>query len=139
MTGGVASAADRPATDPAARRRWPPMTLRRRLVIAFAGLVTAAVVLVGGITYSATVTTLNAELDRALVSAAATIAAGGTVPVGDLLPDTGHGHGDDRDSAAATISVVQHVAADGTVTTLSGVTMGGRLSSGAVPGVFVIM
>lgn len=120
MTAATTPTANHPATDHAARRRWPAMTLRRRLVITFAGLVTVAVVLVGGITYSATVNTLNAELDRTLVSAATTIAAGGTVPVGDLPPDTGRGHGDDRGSVATTISVVQHIAADGTVTSRSG-------------------
>lgn len=110
------------AAGSSGRHRLPAMTLRRRLVIAFAGLVTVAVVLVGGITYSATVNTLNAELDRALVSAATTIAAGGTVPTGDQIDDQGQQHGshNDRDTTGAIISVVQHIAADGTVSHLSG-------------------
>ena len=98
------------------------MTLRRRLVIAFAGLVTVAVVLVGGITYSATVNTLSAELDRALVSAATTIAAGGSVATADQPADQGPGHGDhdERDASGAIISVVQHIGPDGAVTYVSG-------------------
>ncbi len=120
MTVGPSSPGPRsPASS--GMRRLPAMTLRRRLVIAFAGLVTVAVVLVGGITYSATVSTLNAELDRALVSAATTIAGGGTVPTSNPTdPGPGRGRGDGRDSAAAIISVVQHIDANGTVTHLSG-------------------
>jgi len=95
------------------------MTLRRRLVIAFAGLVTVAVVLVGGITYSATVNTLNAELDRALASAATTIADGGTVPTGDQVV-TAQGRGGRDADRGAIISVVQHVVADETVNDLTG-------------------
>jgi two-component system sensor histidine kinase MprB len=96
------------------------MTLRRRLVLAFAGLVTVAVLLVGGITYSATVNTLNDELDRSLASAAATVAAGGTVTTAEGVTVDGHGHDEDHDGAGAIVSTAQRVAADGTTTHVSG-------------------
>lgn len=111
-------------TDPPTRWGWigrlPAMTLRRRLVIAFAGLVTIAVALVGWISYSATVSTLHAETDRSLVSAADTIAAGGTLSTAAPQPGSDHGpdgaHGPDD----PTISLVQHIAPDGTVTVVTG-------------------
>lgn len=107
-------------------RHWPVMTLRRRLVIAFGGLVTVAVILVGGITYSATVSTLNEEVDRSLVSAAITVAAGGTVATdgtGTTAKDRdgpGPGRDGDGDSAGATVSTVQTVAFGGATAHVSG-------------------
>jgi two-component system sensor histidine kinase MprB len=119
-----APTADRPAGSAVAgtdrpRRRLPVMTLRRRLVISFAGLVTIAVALVGGISYSATMATFNAEMDRALVSAATTIAAGGTVSTTEQQgqPDRGPAP---RGSADPIISLVQHISPGGTVTVVSG-------------------
>ena len=98
--------------------RLPAMTLRRRLVVAFAGLVTIAVALVGGISYSATVSTFHAEMDRTLESAADTVAAGGTISTVDAQPSPGVGgpHG----PGGSSISLVQHIAPDGTVTVVTG-------------------
>jgi two-component system sensor histidine kinase MprB len=96
------------------------MTLRRRLVVSFAGLVTIAVALVGGISYSATMATFNAEMDRALVSAATTIAAGGTVSTTEERPEPDRGPMP-RGSVDPIISLVQHISPDGAVTVGSGV------------------
>lgn len=56
--------------------RLPAMTVRRRIIISFVALVGVAVALVGGISYSATVTTFNHEADQGLVAAATSVAAG---------------------------------------------------------------
>ena len=83
---GAAMDDETPATRGRAPLRWwrrmPAMTLRRRLVIAFVALVAVAIGLVGGISYSATVSAFNAEVNGALMSAAATLAAGGGFPTG---------------------------------------------------------
>lgn len=98
---------------------WVATSLRRRLVIAFTGLVAMAVALVGGIGYFAAVDTYNDELDRALVSAATTIADGGTVTTSS--PDTLGGRApDDADSSGPIISAAQNLSADGAVTPAAG-------------------
>ncbi len=99
-------------------RLLPTLTLRRRLVFAFAGLVTAAVALVGGISFSADVHLIRQEFDRSLMLAAATVAAGGSVTTdGGAAGDQDHGRGGPPD---ANVAVVQHISADGRVTHVSG-------------------
>ena len=101
-----------------AARRLPTQTLRRRLVFAFAGLVTAAVALVGGISFSADVHLIRQEFDRSLMLAAATVAAGGSVTMEGGA--TG-GHDQERGGPPdANIAAVQHLSADGTVTHVAG-------------------
>lgn len=106
-----------------ALRAWPVVTLRRQLMLAFVGLVGVAVVLVGGITYRGTVETYDEEMDRALVSAASTIAAGGTVPTTPVVVDQQHGHEGSNVVADPVISVVQDISPDGTVTLRAGATV----------------
>jgi two-component system, OmpR family, sensor histidine kinase MprB len=101
------------------RRRIPAMTLRRQLVVAFGVLVFLAVALVGGISFTATAHTFSGELDRSLASAAATVAAGGTVPT-DGGPGGPQRRGDEHSDGGAIVSAIQTVAADGTVGYLSG-------------------
>lgn len=100
---------------------WVTATLRRRLVVAFTGLVVVAVALVGGISYAAAVDAYNDELDRALVSAATTIVAGGSVAtsVPPTDPRTVPGDGD---SVGPIISSAQRVSPDGSVTPIAGTT-----------------
>ncbi len=98
---------------------WVSTSLRRRLVIAFTGLVVMAVVLVGGISYFAAVDAYNDELDRALVSAATTIADGGTVATSS--PDGRAGLAPvDADSTGPIISAAQNLSPDGAVTPAAG-------------------
>lgn len=99
------------------------MTLRRRIIIAFVLMVTVAVVLVGGISYGATARTVNTERDRSLASAAATLAAGGTVSTIDPGPGPGPGpgnNGDGHGGADGVVTTARHIAPDGTATQLLG-------------------
>ncbi len=98
------------------------MTLRRRIVITFVLLLTTAVVLVGVISYSATVHTVNTELDRSLASAAATLAAGGTVSVIDApgAGGGGDGGGGHQKGADGIVLTARQIAPDGTTTQLLG-------------------
>jgi two-component system sensor histidine kinase MprB len=95
------------------------MTLRRRIVISSGLIVTIAVVLVGAISYTATVHTVNSELDRSLASAATTLAAGGTVTT-DNAESESHQKDDRRQSADGVVSTARHLDPDGTVTQLLG-------------------
>lgn len=102
------------------RSRLPVLTVRRRIVIAFVALVAVAIALVGGISFSATASTFNAEMDSALISAAATTAAGGIVPIAE---DPGSANLDPdrvRDADDPIISLIQHIAPNGTVTSIKG-------------------
>lgn len=105
---------------PGRARILPVMTLRRRLVIVMVALVAVAIALVGGISFSATSATFNSEIDASLITAARTVAAGGTVAVS---PDR---HTEDHEAAEATdsddlgIAVVQKIGADGAVSTVAG-------------------
>jgi two-component system sensor histidine kinase MprB len=102
------------------------MTLRRRLVLSFVALVAIAVTLVGGISYSATVATVYGETDDSLISAAAAIAAGGARPTSADPDDQSAGELPDlpgdglQDSDDLLVSLVQHIAPDGTVTAVRG-------------------
>ena len=98
--------------------RLPTLTLRRRLVFAFAGLVTAAVALVGGISFSADVHLIRQEFDRSLMLAAATVAAGGSVT---MEGGAGGAHDQERGGPPdANIAAVQRLSADGAVTHVAG-------------------
>ena len=96
------------------------LTVRRRIVLAFVGLVAVAIALVGSISFSATARSFNAEMDGALVSAATTTAAGGIVPIapGRRLPA---GEGDaTRDADRPIVSLIQHISLAGVVAPLRG-------------------
>jgi two-component system sensor histidine kinase MprB len=95
------------------------MTLRRRIVISSVLIVTIAVVLVGGISYTATVHTVNSELDRSLSSAAATLAAGGTVTTDGTESDASRGD-DHHQGADGVVSTARHLDPGGTTTQLLG-------------------
>lgn len=109
------------------RRRVPVMTLRRRLVIAFVALVAVAVALVGGSTYNATLRTLRVEGDRSLASAAAALAAGGTLGADPV--NTGPGGTEPHRPAEGTVSWARALAADGTATPLLGPTIAAPVSA----------
>lgn len=119
------AATGRPARQRAELRRplsprWPAVTLRRQLVVSFVVLTVATVALVGGISYSATVNTFHREMDNTLASTAALIAAGArAVPPPPNHPPAHRGDGD-RDGDDATVSVVQLISPDGTVTSSRG-------------------
>lgn len=115
MTGRLASLRHRIDSG-----RLPALTLRRRLILAFVLLVTVAIALVGGISYSATVATFHSETDSSLISAAAALATGGALPQSDdRQPERGRGaRGRDADDAAVTL--VLRIAPDGSVTTRRG-------------------
>ena len=99
-------------------RLLPTLNLRRRLVFAFAGLVTAAVALVGGISFSADVHLIRQEFDRSLMLAAATVAAGGSVT---MEGGAAGAHDQERGGPPdANIAAVQHLSPDGTVTHVAG-------------------
>lgn len=108
----------------------PVMTLRRRIVIAFVALVTIAITLVGGISYSATVATFHNELDNSLVAAATTLASGGALPdpaVGPPRHQAPGGPRDPRDPGASprdlddgVIGLVLRLAPDGSMSILRG-------------------
>ena len=93
------------------------MTLRRRLVIAFVALVTVAVALVGSITYSATLRTLRVEGDRSLASAAAALAAGGTLATEPMGADP---DGAPHRPAEGIVSWARSIDPDGTTRALLG-------------------
>ena len=90
------------------------MTLRRKMVIAFAAVAFFVAALVGSFSYTVTEHGLRNEIDRSLTSAAATLSAGGTVPTAASTNITdgraGDGGRGDRDQgiiqAAQTISPV---------------------------------
>ncbi len=95
--------------------KLPTLTLGRRLVLAFGALVTVAVIVTGAAFYTTTVHSLNVEVDRSLASAAATVAAGGTVLVSGL--DT---NANDRHDIGGIVSSVRRINADGSVTHVLG-------------------
>lgn len=120
---GAAMGDETPATRGRAPLRWlrrmPAMTLRRRLVIAFVALVAVAIGLVGGISYSATVSAFNAEVNGALMSAAATLAAGGGFPTGAPGAEL-HSPDDHHDADDPAVSLAQRIDPGGAVTVLRG-------------------
>ncbi|MEO7125911.1 MAG: HAMP domain-containing sensor histidine kinase [Nakamurella sp.] len=96
------------------------MTLRRRLVLSFAGLVTIAVVLVGGISYSKTVSTVRTATDSALISAATAITDGGPPRAANAPVPPGHKPKGPLSAPDLAVSLVQHISASGDVTVLAG-------------------
>jgi two-component system sensor histidine kinase MprB len=95
------------------------LTLRRKFVLAFAGVAFLVAVLVGFISFSVTRHALDEEINRSLISAATTLAAGGTVSTTTTAtsPPSGGGRGGEHDGI---IQAAQTVGADGSVTVLVG-------------------
>ncbi len=95
------------------------MTLRRKLVVAFAAVAAMVALLVGMIGYSVTEHGIRDEVDRSLTSAVTTLAAGGTVAATDPVTGT-EPAGRGRDRTQGIIQSAQLIAADGSVTVLAG-------------------
>ncbi len=95
------------------------MTVRRKFVIAFASIAFAVAAVVGIISYSITRHSLSDEIDRSLVSAAGTFAAGGTLSA-DAPMEDGRGGGRPGGHDEAIVQAAQKVSADGSVQVLLG-------------------
>ena len=98
------------------------LTLRRKFVLAFAGVAFLVAALVGFISFSVTRHALDEEINRSLISAATTLAAGGTVSTtttATVPPQGGDGAGRGGQHDGI-IQAAQTVGADGSVTVLVG-------------------
>src|SRR4051812_4381651 len=96
-------------------------TLRRKFVVAFAGIAFLVAALVGFISYSVTRHGLDDEINRSLLSAATTLAAGGTVPTTTAdNPPPGGSNGRRGGQDDGIVQAGQIVGADGSVTVLVG-------------------
>jgi two-component system sensor histidine kinase MprB len=97
------------------------LTLRRKFVIAFAAVAVLVAALVGFISFSVTRHGLDEEINRSLISAATTLAAGGTVsittPATQGPPGGGGRRGGQNDGI---IQAAQTVHPDGSVTVIVG-------------------
>lgn len=98
------------------------LTLRRKFVAAFAAVAFIVAALVGYISYSVTLHSLNDEINRSLISAATTLAAGGTVPITTPAnPPPADDNGGRRSGQYdGIIQAAQTVSADGTITVIEG-------------------
>lgn len=96
------------------------LSLRGKLILAFAGVGVAVALVVGLLSFSVARRGLMDEIDRSLSSAAATLAEGGSVPTSG--PDTGPRPGGRRDPAPeqGIIQAAQTVSAQGAVTPIVG-------------------
>ena len=95
------------------------LTLRRKFVIAFAAVAFLVAALVGFLSFSVTRHGLDEEINRSLTSAAATLAAGGTVSTTTPATQTPDGDGR-RGQNDGIIQAAQTVHPDGSVTVLVG-------------------
>lgn len=99
------------------------MTLRQKLVIAFATVAVVVAALVGGFTYGLTAHNLRIEVDRSLATAATTLSAPGTLPL-----VTAPAAAADQQVAAPTpgafIQTARVIASDGAVSQLLGLDVG---------------
>jgi len=99
------------------------MTLRQKLVIAFATVAVVVAGLVGGFTYGLTAHNLHIEVDRSLATAASTLSAPGTLPL-----VTAAAAAADQQVAAPTpgafLQTARVIASDGSVSQLLGVDVG---------------
>ena len=98
------------------------MTLRQKLVIAFATVAVVVAVLVGGFTYGLTAHNLRIEVDRSLATAATTLSAPGALPL-----VTAAAAADQQVASPTTGAFIQTarvIAPDGSVSQLLGVDVG---------------
>jgi len=99
------------------------MTLRQKLVIAFATVAVVVAGLVGGFTYGLTAHNLHIEVDRSLATAASTLSAPGTLPL-----VTAAAAAADQQVAPPTpgafLQTARVIASDGSVSQLLGVDVG---------------
>ena len=125
------------------KRPAPAPTIRRRIVAALVAVALGVAALLGISSFESTERLLRAEIDRSLASAASTLSAGGTVAAiiaegrsdGRGQPDGGNGGPSGRGGGQeGIVQSAQTIAADGTVTVLTGVQLPVSADSAALSG-----